>query len=238
MSDDLEKSFAAKDDQLREVVKAIAMENPAALRQALSPVETRKQDVLALRDKKGRSLLHYTAMMTDPDCTGKLLTFGFDPQVKDQCGDKPFDLALDWGCDQTARVLKEAMDTADTPAFTHKTLAAYQKDEKTDFPLHRAARDGVFQPLVKTALAASERVTFADMMQPDDRGDTVPDIMVRYGRAPDMFMPELWTGRLTDLEKLWAMMPQSVRDHVDYDALSARARKVSMRRNVPKRPSP
>lgn len=59
-------------------------------------------------DIQGNSILHYAARISEPSVVKSLISYGLDPNVKNNSGETPYDIAVRWNKKQVAGILSNS----------------------------------------------------------------------------------------------------------------------------------
>lgn len=207
------------------------------------------------RDGEGATLLHHAARNGNLMTLKTLLDAGAEVNATDRLEETPLDQAVLWGRNDTripggvtavlrAKGAKTGAELLMSGALKgDSTLAKLQADgavssagldkpygDGGDTVLLRIAREGDFENLVKALGADKKELGYDALTRRGEKGQNVVDVLGRHGRLETLFTPDLWTGRVAEMGKLWDAVPDAYKKDVKYDALVQKTRVQSIRR--------
>lgn len=182
------------------------------------------------KDAQGDTLLHHAARMGDAELVAKLASKGAHFTVFNQQDETPRDIAIAWGHDTLAAVMKDEMTAEQAPAaIAHKSLQdirdASAKNGTSEF--YRLAAQGQFAAVV--ALAEKEQgFTAADLLSKGVNGDTTALKLAQLGQLELLMKTPLWLDRPDDFQKVWDAVPEAYRNQGDIAAFSRDLRQAKL----------
>lgn len=186
------------------------------------------------KDARGDTLLHAAARMGDTALVDKLLEKGARAFVHNDEAETPWDVAVAWGRDKTAKTLRERMDDekltrgSDPLAYTSLQDIRDKTSETGVNQFHYLAQKGQFGQVLALAAADKDGLNAGDLLSKGLDGDTVLLKICQQGQLPLLAKPELWVKRPQDFQTLWENVPGNYRKDVDYNAFVSALRQAKL----------
>lgn len=183
------------------------------------------------QDAQGDTLLHHAARFGDAAFVAKLAAKGAHFNVFNKQDETPRDVAIAWGHDTLASVMKEEMTAEQAPAAIAYTSLqdirdASAKNGASEF--YRLAAHGQFAAVVALAEKDPNGFTAADLLSKGANGDTAALKLAQLGQLDLLMKTPLWLDRPDDFQKVWEAVPQSYRNQGDIAAFSRDLRQAKL----------
>ena len=108
--------------------------------------------------------------------------------------------------------------------------------------LIKAARFGKFDKVLAMLHENGERLELSDLLPKDDQSACVLDELIATDQLKTLLRPDMWTGRVGDLGKLWEKLPVAKQNEMraEFKAAHTEANLLSLRalHNKPASPAP
>ncbi|MDD9901786.1 MAG: hypothetical protein OXT65_12490 [Alphaproteobacteria bacterium] len=100
--------------------------------------------------------------------------------------------------------------------------------------LMQAAKSGNFAGAARFLLKFGEKLELDDFLKRDARGDTLLNVLADRRQLDDVFMPELWVGRVAEMQGVIQKLRVRDREQIDVEAIGVRVRQATVRQQVKK----
>jgi len=186
---------------------------------------------LAVRDKEGRSLLHFAAAWGDIPLCETLLRKGASALTPDLQGVTPLDAARAFGNDAVAEKIAAA-EVAERAglkpqALPHKDMDALRSEGALG--IYRLIKAGRFGDVTDLARRDGGGLAAGDLLTPVAGGDTALMALAQQRQLDLLLDISLWVKNPGDAEKVWAPAPADAKKGCDYSAFSAALRQTSLK---------
>lgn len=95
--------------------------------------------------------------------------------------------------------------------------------------LMSAVKFGHFDKVVDIARKSGEAVTLDDFLSKDRHGNTLLNILAERNQLNQVFAPDLWAGRVTDMKTLWTHVRINDRGQVDFQQAEVAAKQATLK---------
>lgn len=189
------------------------------------------QTLVQKHDDNGMTLLHFAAREGANEIIEWLLQKKANINAQNLIGETPLDLAILYGFEKTTRLLKQrgAQDGAE--------IAAQKKWAAGDNSILTAARLGKLPDMIPEMLAGKRPLlTLSDLMQKDNNGESVLNMLFQKNQLDAILTPALWIGRTGQLSKLIDFIPESLQARSNCETLLRQTRQQSLNQTQRRRP--
>jgi hypothetical protein len=104
--------------------------------------------------------------------------------------------------------------------------------ELEDSCLISAVKFGRFNDVQDIARKAGDKVGVNDFLSKDRHGNTVLNLLAERGELNQVFHPDTWAGRLSEMKTLWTHVRVSDRAQVDFDQVEVAAQQATLRLQI------
>jgi len=104
--------------------------------------------------------------------------------------------------------------------------------EMEDTCLITAIKFGHFEAVQSIARKAGEKIGVDDFLSKDRHGNTMLNILAERGELHQVFQPENWAGRLSEMKALWTNVRVTDRNQVDFEQVEVSAQQATLRQQV------
>jgi len=91
-----------------------------------------------------------------------------------------------------------------------------------------AVKLGHFDKVVKLSKSSNEKITLDDFLSKDHHGNSLLEILAEKNQLAEVFNPDIWVGRVTEMQTLWSNVGAMHRTQIDFSKMSVKAKQATL----------